>query len=197
MTPRPYVSIDIETTGVDTESAQVLEVGAVLDDGGPIESLPTFSAIIHHDFFTHATPFALNMNHRLIKAIVEKRGQPAESVFKQFVMFIEQAVRAAVNWDTNNGRKPSERISLAGKNAAVFDIPILDNQISLVSGYHAEAFRKVRLHRVIDVGSLYLLDFGYIPTLEEIKRKIGIGDEVSHRALDDAMDVVKAIRAKR
>lgn len=193
---RPYVSIDIETTGVDTNHAHILELGAVLDDGiRPLEELPFFSAIIHHDVFSYATPFALNMNQRLIKAILGKDGQPAAQVFKQFVMFLNDASALANRWDEANGKKPTSRISLAGKNAAVFDIPILDKQISLVSEHYAEDFKKIRNHRVIDVGSMYYKQFGYVPTLEEIKQKIGTGTEVSHCAVEDAMDVVKAIRA--
>ena len=47
-----YVSIDIETTGLDKDKNQILEVGAVLDELGsdtPVEDLPKFRAVIIHE----------------------------------------------------------------------------------------------------------------------------------------------------
>lgn len=46
-----YVSIDIETTGLDPKRNQIVEIGAVLDEIGsttPIEDLPKFRAVIIH-----------------------------------------------------------------------------------------------------------------------------------------------------
>lgn len=50
-----YVSLDIETTGLDKNKNQVVEVGAVLDEIGstiPIEELPKFRAVLLHDEMT-------------------------------------------------------------------------------------------------------------------------------------------------
>jgi len=42
-----YVSLDIETTGLNPENCQVLEIGAVIDDGTtPIEDCPTFQCYV-------------------------------------------------------------------------------------------------------------------------------------------------------
>lgn len=192
---RPYVSIDIETTGVDTARAQILEIAAVIDDGRtPIEQLPRYEAIIAHKEFMYATPYAMNLNNGLIQRILKGEGISQEEALKGFVMFLNEASSCANRWDEDHGKKPTSRVSLAGKNAAVFDIPIIDEQTSMVSGYLNEMFRACKNHRVIDAGNMFFKYFGYIPTLEEIKKFMKDESPVTHRALDDALDVVKAVR---
>ena len=47
-----YVSIDIETTGLDNKRNQIVEIGAVIDELGsdtPIEDLPKFRAVLIHE----------------------------------------------------------------------------------------------------------------------------------------------------
>ncbi len=47
-----YISLDIETTGLNKNENQIVEVGAVLDEIGsttPIEELPKFRAVLLHD----------------------------------------------------------------------------------------------------------------------------------------------------
>ena len=55
------------------------------------------------------------------------------------------------------------------------------------------------MHRVIDVGNLYI-DFkndDSIPNLEECKKRAGIENTtVSHKAVEDARDVVLTLREK-
>lgn len=46
-----FISLDIETTGLDKDKHQIVEVGAVLDEVGstiPIEELPKFRAVLLH-----------------------------------------------------------------------------------------------------------------------------------------------------
>lgn len=50
-----YLSIDIETTGLDPKKNQIVEIGAVLDHLGnttPIEDLPKFRAVLMHKEIT-------------------------------------------------------------------------------------------------------------------------------------------------
>ena len=56
-----YVSIDIETTGLDPETCQILQVGAVIEDTQnllPLEELPKFNCIVEHPAYT-GSPYAL------------------------------------------------------------------------------------------------------------------------------------------
>ena len=42
----PYMSIDIETTGLDRQKVHVLQLSAVYDNGKDIGDLPTFDRVI-------------------------------------------------------------------------------------------------------------------------------------------------------
>ena len=55
----PYVSIDIETTGLDPESCQMLEIGAVWDDWTkPIDELPSYRRlVVHKEIAATPTPW--------------------------------------------------------------------------------------------------------------------------------------------
>jgi oligoribonuclease len=73
-----YISIDIETTGLDPEKYDVLSIGAIIEDTNnklPYEELPKFHAAIKRQEIT-GSPFAINMNRDLIESIV--RYQSAE-----------------------------------------------------------------------------------------------------------------------
>jgi hypothetical protein len=53
--PGRYLSIDIETTGLDPETCQVIEFSAVIDtirpDAGPVDELPSFHAYLVRDSY--------------------------------------------------------------------------------------------------------------------------------------------------
>lgn len=68
-----YVSIDIETTGLDKDKCEILSIGAVIEDTNnplPIFELPKFHVAIKR-LNVHGELFALNMNKDLIEAIVQ------------------------------------------------------------------------------------------------------------------------------
>jgi len=71
ITKMKYLSIDIETTGLDSENNQILSVGVIVEDTEkklPFEELPKFHcAIVHNDI--RGSLFALNMNKELIEII--------------------------------------------------------------------------------------------------------------------------------
>ena len=49
-----YISIDIETTGLDAETNQILSIGAVVEDTNnlvPFDELPKFHAVIKRKVF--------------------------------------------------------------------------------------------------------------------------------------------------
>lgn len=66
-----YISIDIETTGLDENNNQVLSIGAVIEDTNnikPITELPKFHAAIKRREI-RGSLFAINMNKNLISNI--------------------------------------------------------------------------------------------------------------------------------
>ena len=67
-----YVSIDIETTGLDLEKCEILSIGAVIEDTNnplPLDQLPKFHVAIKRENIT-GSMFAINMNKELIETIV-------------------------------------------------------------------------------------------------------------------------------
>ena len=66
-----YISIDIETTGLDPDFNQILSIGAVIEDTLnplPFEELPKFHAVIKRES-VYGSIFALNLNKDLIQAM--------------------------------------------------------------------------------------------------------------------------------
>ena len=66
-----YVSIDIETSGLDYSKHSILSIGAIIEDTSkklPIESIPKFNAIIlQNEILGH--PMAISMNNSIIDLI--------------------------------------------------------------------------------------------------------------------------------
>jgi len=69
-----YVSVDIECTGLDHNSHEVLTIGAVIEDTLhpeiPINELPSFHALIVREGFK-GSAFAINMNKDIIESMVQ------------------------------------------------------------------------------------------------------------------------------
>lgn len=186
---KPYIALDIETTGL-MDYDQVLQVAMIYDDlKSPIADLERISFLVDNSeevYHGPLDPVAISMNAWIFKEIVtSKKGksnhlivntESARNVFHEFLK---------AHYDP-----AGKAITFAGKNVAGFDMKVLER-----TGFINEYNKKSISYRVIDTGSLYLLDFGYVPTQSEINKLIG-RQAVTHDALDDAMDVVCAIRTK-
>lgn len=182
---QPYLSIDLETTALNPEEGTILEIAAIYDDlESPIEDLVFFHRVVEFDPNEEikGTPYALQMNVDLLK---ESCGLKESTVQKDYLETV------AREWFTFlsklPGTKEGGKITVAGKNAAGFDLPWLK--------HHRFAHRCFK-HRVIDPGSMYFKELGKVGSLPEIKEYIGLSNSVSHRAFDDALDVIKVIRHK-
>ncbi len=203
-----YVSIDIETTGLDRQNDQVLEVGAVIEDTDKqldFNEIPKFKAIINHDRLS-GSPYALSLNARILEILKNvpnfKQGDnPDEwgvekTKYKKEhnILLPEDLGLAFFTFLISNGytQEPSNgdvRIITAGKNFSSFDKPFLEN-IPRFTDYIKMG------HRYIDPANLYI-DFekdNEVPSLNECMKRAGIDDEVTHNALLDAWDVVRVMR---
>mgnify|MGYP001591362196 CR=1 FL=1 len=172
----PYLALDVETTGVNTEKVHVLQLAAIYDNGAPVGELPTFNEVIAWKEITYGEEYAMNLNRRLIE-----RAEMGNNVVS-----VEEAREKFSKW--LDIVQPVGKITPAGKNAAGFDLPILSNK---TNGF---VFRRF-LRRVLDPGSMYTEYFDHIPNQDEINKLIGRG-VVSHDALQDCYDVVYAVRYK-
>ena len=181
----PYVSIDLETTGLSSKS-DILEIAAIFDDGGPIDELKKFHALIKYESFKHAEMYAINLNKDLItEVMISSESLPVETALRYFERWLKEC-RGLVS-------PKSPRLFVAGKNVAGFDMPLLGANSDHYS-YDTHNIINNFTHRTIDVGSMYFPHFGENVTLGKINELTGRAANVSHRAMDDAMDVVVAIR---
>jgi hypothetical protein len=202
---RPYLSLDLETTGLNVEKVQILQVGMVIDDGiSPIEHLQKISFFVKNDVLTYGEDYAIGMNAWIFQELMKKadeRKYPAlglNDTFAEIAKAIQLTSQLAKAFEINNGKeRPNQRVQIAGKNAGVFDWPIVLNnhrRSPTTSGFLEDVLKRVD-HKFIDVGDLYYTDFGMNPGFDKIQELIG-QPKITHDALGDALAVVIAIRHK-
>lgn len=186
---RGYVSIDIETTGIDDKS-HILQISAVFDDlKSPITKLKKVDIPIKYAIMTHCEPYAMGMNADLLKKMMDKDyGYDPDFAASILMTFLSECLAASVD---EKGR--TQKLILAGKNVASFDIPKIR---AFLKGTRFEKdFESMIHYKTLDVGSLYYDVFKDNVSLSKIN-ELTNRPAVSHNALDDAFDVVHAVRHK-
>ena len=195
-----FISIDIETTGLDPETCQILQIGLVIEDTNnlkPLEDLPRLSIILDHESYTGQAT-AISMNYNLFKILGGLQGLTKEERMayrKTHSIFpVGTASRAIYAWLADNWFSANESgaipIIAAGKNFATFDKVFLQRLPSWNSCIQIQ-------QRVIDPAIL-LVDWQTdtsLPNLNSCIKRCGISGEVSHDALDDALDVLRVLRS--
>lgn len=175
-----YASVDIETTGLDPETCQVLEIGVVLDDLGkqlPAEELPSFHCYVDNGRI-QGDAAALAMNAGTL-------GKIAKRELGVLYLRPEEVGSSINNFFRENRMK--DRVTAAGKNFGAFDLQFL-RRLPGSSVW----FR----HRHLDPAA-YFCRAGREepPSLKECMEMAGVGGEVPHTAVEDARLVVRVLRA--
>lgn len=176
-----FIAIDCETTGLDPNKCQMVELAMVhvditekrcLVDSKQWHILPREGEYIGEEY-------ALNMNAAIIGAIQD--GTLRGVTEKEVVFDIQQ-------WLSQLGYI-REGFVPCGKNVMGFDMRFLRR----LPGW---GYPKIKhKHRGIDVGTLMLSPRDEVPPdLEECKRRAGVIGKVSHRAIDDTMDCVEIVK---
>ena len=179
----PYISLDLETTGLSEDYCQILEVGAVFDFiDRPLADCPTFHTYVRHKTVM-GDPFALAMNANILKRIAH---QPKEYNF----CCIDDVMVLLAGWINQHWPMKEKKVTFAGKNFASFDLQFIKRlpNASLLN-YN---------HRGYDVGTMYfdpLID-ELPPGTSECLGRAGLQRQVAHEALADAMAVAKLVRFK-
>lgn len=193
-----YCSIDIETTGLDNKKCDVVQFAAVLDDLSnpqPLNKLPTFAAYITADSYC-GEPYALSMHPAIFRKIADAKKNKTEfDEDGSHFMTIDNLPYAFRNFLTKNNVPENPKTSaislnIAGKNAAMFDLPFMKEK---VTNWQNVWFK----HRVLDPAILYYEPGDKeLPDSKKCMERAGIAGEVAHTALEDALAVVKLIRFK-
>ena len=181
------ISLDLETTGLDPETCDIIEFGAVLDDLSnpqPLESLPRFHTYIIKEQFK-GQPYALSMHPKIFRRIAEK-----EEGYNY--VYPDKLGKAFKDFLLQNGYKEEKGlvyINVAGKNFAAFDLQFLKK---------TNFMNYVRISsRILDPAILYFnKDDERLPGTEECLRRAGFEPKVAHTAIEDSLDVIKLLRHK-
>lgn len=202
-----YAALDTETTGLDHDGDQVLQIAIVIEDTKTateyaVQDLPTFEALIWHERLS-GDPVALHMNREIIEVLAgvqwgegSAKGYPQSVHFRGRNMSVYSSLDLACNdairflrreYDVGEAQRLSSVVA-AGKNVAMFDMPFLAKA-------NGGQFKRVFGYRVLDVGNVAL---GGNPARWEEAKPPGMRDlldeDPSHDALGDARDVVTLLR---
>ena len=213
-----YVSIDIETSGLDHEKHKVLSIGAIIEDTEkklPYEECPKFNAIILQNEIT-GSPRALTMNKEIIEMIgdylegtdferniintrTDYSFYEKDDVIKEFYKFLWcngfshlDSPSTHVNGKLTpiiDGKTKPITLNVAGKNFGTFD------KLFLQELPWWQKLIRTR-QRVLDPAIL-MVDWTSdksLPNLETCKFRADVQGIVTHNALEDAWDVVEVLR---
>ena len=219
-----YISIDIETTGLDADLNQILSIGAVIEDTLnplPFEELPKFHAIIKRES-VYGSIFALNLNKDLMQAMkdyseatTDELKHELEESFGAKFYHEDEVVEALYHFCYRNGLVNLDP-NFLNKQMKIVDgipYPILGSNMTKTylncAGKNFAGFDKKFLEklprwkqvfsirsRVLDPGILFVdwKNDESIPSLDQCKQRAGIKGVVTHNAVEDAMDVVMLLR---
>ena len=151
-----FVVFDTETSGLNPKKAQLLSLGAV-----KIEALSVDCGSVFHRFvLPHApiNPSSVEV-HGLSPAELQKKGEPADEVIKDFLDYAKGTV--LVGFYTS------------------FDLRV-------VSRYALELFGIPLLNYYLDAFELYRRRYHVSKSLDDVARELDIPLTARHSALDDS-----------
>lgn len=186
-----YVSIDIETTGLNPSIHQILEFSAIIEDTTqdvPINALPSFTRFIYNEL-VRGDVYALSMNSDILQHI--SRINMSVSSRKNVVLYPNELGSEFKQFLADNNIHsvgPVVKILVAGKNFATFDKLFLDQCPDF--NKHVQFYS-----RMLDPAILFARKSDRMPpSLDECLSRAGVRHVVNHRAYDDAVAVIQCIR---
>lgn len=203
-----YVSIDIETSGLDPVLHKTLSIGAIIEDTSKKlswDEIPKFNAIVVQNEIV-GSPRAITMNQKIIEQIgiylegtSDERLKMAMSsrfdfyekdeVIKEFYKFLWKNGFGDGEAPVIGSNTKPITINVAGKNFGTFD------KLFLQQLPWWQKIIRAR-QRVLDPAILFC-DWNNddsLPSLTKCKERAGLYDIVTHDALEDAWDVIEVMR---
>jgi oligoribonuclease (3'-5' exoribonuclease) len=179
-----FLSLDIETTGLDERDCQILEFGAVVGDFSdtPILELPSFQMRFKWPKLM-GDPYALQLNHELIRDMAFNKGE---------WHLLEELAGKFRSWLLSQGYllwANGKKITVTGKNIGSFDRRFLN----LVPDWDWNFYS----HRYLDPGSLWFNPArdDELPNTQECAKRAGIVVGKLHDAVEDSRLVVAMLRS--
>ena len=221
-----YISVDVETTGLEKDRYQILSIGAIFEDTTKklsFEEIPKFHAAILHNEIT-GSPFAINMNSKIIEAVAQYQNAKNQDEKNDIVQMTgmqfyqeDQVVEGFYRWLFDNGLVDFDPL-LAGQMVKIENgksYPALTSKMKPVTinvaGKNFASFDKhflerlprwkqvIRLRqRIIDPSVIFTNwnEDKSMPSLYECKQRAKIQGIVTHDALEDAWDVIQLLRTQ-
>ncbi len=196
-----YVSIDIETSGLDPERHSILEVAAVateigsptrhmfralvIPNGMQVQTDP-YCAILHMRLWEELLAFQLNSNSpNMIFLDKSQYGVVMNGQSLPGLVGNNLAIFLNTVWPDHQRK---DKITVAGKNPGTFDIPFLRKQTDFTECVQVH-------HRVLDVTSHFCrpdVD-KCLPDLKTCVERAGIAKRTQHDAMADCLTVCDLI----
>ena len=187
-----YVSIDIETTGLNASSNQLLEIGLVIEDTEKsnefIEDLPVRRVLIPHKEYQINT-YCMNLHRKLFEELdqVDWERLKTEGFYrhepKTYFALPESVYEVTSAWLIKH--LGDHKYVTAGKNFYGFDYKFLKPLLGSIR-FH---------HRSLDPCTLYLhSDDKVPPDLKTCCQRAGMVIKDYHTAVGDARTVIELIR---
>lgn len=189
-----YLALDLETTGLDWEHDQILEVGMVVDDFRIKTHAPPFHCYVAHEHL-HGHPVALAMNAEIIGKLASKDKWPTINFVHPSHLFDKMYEYLRTYFPEQDAKI---RIPVAGKNVAfdkLFLSKIKSSKVHM-SGLTLNFGKFGFISRALDPGPLYT-----VPGIDEVPpglpdccKRAGISLDGEHTAVGDCMTVIRLLR---
>jgi len=186
------LSVDLETTGLNGNTDQILEIACVTSDlTDPEDKRYAWRRLVCHSAY-QGSAFALAMNSQLLYEI-DAAEKSKDVTGTSIIVTLEELVPELLKFiSCLPFIETCKRLTLTGKNVGSFDLSFL----RMVPGFN-ENFQLMKLgHRCMDPGPLYFRPGDLeMPDLKTCLFRAGFEEQVMHRALDDAHAVLNVVRA--
>ena len=202
-----YLSIDIETSGLDVEKCSITTIGIILEDTEKqlsFNDIPKLHlALIHNGIYFEPVAAEINKDYiKTLSSIIKNNGIPDDDTDLIWVTSNEVINKIKDFLKKNNFKLSSRscsfqsdyeefyyKINVAGKNFMSFDKLFLDK-----IPYWKQCIEINR--RVLDPAQFYInwTKDNELPNLSTCKQRAGLDSNVSHNAIEDAWDVIMLLR---
>jgi oligoribonuclease len=219
-----YLSLDIETTGINSETCQILSIGAIIEDTElklDYDKIPKFhGAILRNEISGRIQ--SINLNRDLIKLIhdytcIKTFEDKHDFEIKNEIKFYQEndIVSALYSFCVQNGLGNDTANWVVNSTHPANDITITNSKTPTLritcAGKNFATFDKLFLEklpkwnyffkinqRIIDPAILFTNwnSDETLPNLSECKERAGLNSKVSHTAVIDAWDVITLLRTQ-